>query len=209
MSNYRNFPDYFDPQPQFATDYEPGFGWHHFLEFKESVEDVLARSLQERQELSLHETTPYPWLDIVLIFISTTSATAILNKLNEDIYEHFKGKFLKRRSKGDSRRKEEEPLPMEFSIEVTVKKILRVRGEVECSDYEDAINALSSLSQMFADAKSIKAREFEQVDGYTREFVEQEEFEVTEGKGFTIKTPKFPPISYVYDKNSRRWTLKA
>src|ERR1700728_3448942 len=92
-------PDYLSSRPQFVIDYEPGFNWTGFFEFKESIEDVLERSLEQRRALSFHTTTPYPWLEIVLIFISTTSATAVLTKLNGDIYEFFKGKILGRRNK--------------------------------------------------------------------------------------------------------------
>jgi hypothetical protein len=170
-------PDFLSNRPQFVTDYEPGIYWNDFFEFKESLEEVLERSLERRSVLSLHMTTPYPWLEIVLIFISTTSATAVITKLNEDIYEFFKSKLLDRRKKGRS--KEEEKLvdqlimPMKLRIEVKVKKTLFIHGDASCDNYQEAIDALSSIVQMFEDAKAARPQDFERVDNYTPDQVER------------------------------------
>jgi len=197
-------PDYLDSRPQFLIDSEPGY-WKPFPEFRESVEDVLSRSLLQRDGgPALHMTTPYPWLDIVLVFISTTTATAVLSKLSEDIYEHFKGKLLGRRHH------DEISPPMRLTVEIKMKKTFLVKGEMSCSQYDDAVQALASLSQMFADAKATKAREFQQVDEYRRHEVERlDEYDKEEVNGIISTAPKPPLISYTYDIHNKRWTPKA
>jgi hypothetical protein len=82
-------------------DHEPGYpGINPFVEtglkeFRRGLEEALSSSMIVEDADARHMTTPFPWLDVLLFFASTTVATTMLNKIGEDVYNYFKGKVVK------------------------------------------------------------------------------------------------------------------
>jgi hypothetical protein len=52
----------------------------------------LGNEIQDSSSRYQGAFAPFPWIELTLIFVSTTVATTMLNKLGEDIYNLIKSK---------------------------------------------------------------------------------------------------------------------
>jgi len=211
---------------KFILDYEPGL-WGGFFEFRDELEGTLSTSLTRESAHSLHATTLYPWLEVILIFTSTTVATTFITKIGGDIYEHFKTKIINKSTETLTERenlvkrleklKTQRDFPKEFlesfrlGIKIKVNKTLLIEGKCRCDSYESVIDALNSMPQMFTDALQDKKKEFEKIDNYTPEelkHISEDEVIILKSetqRDIRISSPKKPILTYTYDMSKKQW----
>jgi len=129
---------------------------------------VMSSALQVEQEPGefAGSTLFIPWLEIALVFASTTIATSVLSKIGEDLYNHFKGKVVKtfdearaKRSREVSDEIETDGLPEfmskasseRFIIKIEIGEML-ISGTVTSKNSKILFEALKSAQKMITDA---------------------------------------------------------
>jgi hypothetical protein len=166
----------------------------------------------------LYFVPPPPWIDITLIFASTTIATSILNKLGEDIYNKLKSSLatlFKKRSEKDT-----DPfinfMPQTgLSITIMVEG-MAVKANIECRDYEEVLEALKATQQIFMDACNKKTTELKTPQKDAGISVEEARLIMRQLGG--IRDFRNMPeslalqrtnllLEYAYDASTKKWSL--
>jgi hypothetical protein len=161
-------------------------------DFRQELEQILSTSF----EFSIgRETggagTPYPALEVILIFAtSATTAiiTSVLSELGKDVYKALKGKLFKKPFDKDG--------TMDFSITIVSPEVV-TKGTIRTDNFDNVIEVMKNAKEMFDNASKINVSEVEQLS--TMKIWWRDKQIIERGNFF---------FQYEYDASEAKWVLK-
>lgn len=136
--------------------------------------------------------TPYPALEIFLVFAtSATTAiiTSVLNEFGKDVYKALKGKLFKRPFvKEDS--------TMDFSITIVSSEKV-TKGTIRTDNFDNIIELIRNVNEMFDNASKIDISKVEQLS--TMQLWWRDKEVIVRGNFF---------FHYEYNALEAKWVLK-
>ncbi|HYT44727.1 MAG TPA: hypothetical protein VEP90_20535 [Methylomirabilota bacterium] len=179
-----------EPERPKAILYEHAVG--SLADLRQELEQILSTSF----EFSIgRETggagTPYPALEVILIFAtSATTAiiTSVLNELGKDVYKALKGKLFKKPFEKDS--------TMDFSVTIVSSEVV-TKGTIRTDNFDDVIEVMKNVKELFDNSSKINVSEVKQVSnmriwGRDKQIIDR-------GNFF---------FHYEYDASEAKWVLK-
>jgi hypothetical protein len=171
-------------------------------EVRQALSSLLGNEIDDSSAQYYGAVAPFPWVELTLVFASTTVATTMLNKFGEDMYNLLKRKLTRVVSHKVSKQVEGKTNqvasadPSSIRITLTMyADIVVVSGEAQLDNTEAFAHAMKNAKQLFVDAHEKRGKELEELQ---HAFSQNPQFSHQE-----------PCLLYVYDASRNQWISKG
>ncbi len=168
----------------------------------QSLSSLLGNEIADRSSPYQGGFAPFPWVELTLVFASTTVATTMLNKFGEDMYNLIKSKITgvvahKANKQGERKTNQlafADPNSIRLTLTLYAETVV-VSGEAQLDNPEAFAHAMKNAQQLLVDAHEKRGKELEELQqalSHNPQFSHQE-----------------PCLLYVYDVAKKQWISKG
>jgi hypothetical protein len=191
-----------DWQASFQYESSAKFPFEIVEELSESLASLLGNKIDDRSEQYRGGFAPFPWVELTLVFASSTVATTMLNKFGEDIYNLLKSKITgvvsHKARKQIEGNKHQFVFPDPNSIRATITiyaDTVVVSGEAQLDNPEAFAHSMKNAKQIMVDVHEKRGKELEEL---------QQAFNQN-----PHTSQQEPCLLYVYDSTNKQWISKG